>query len=281
METLVLRESDAATLAQAADDNFATHASWLLQHTPGMHVAVETDLVMADCGLPCDTFNVVCRARLDEHAAPERARAVLAHFERVQRPFSWWLGPADRPRGLGDMLSGLGLAPAESECAMAVDLAQLGPHASPPRDLEPRRVRSRDELRVLARLSAANWEPPDRHVERFYELAARAALRDDCPLWFYVGYLDGEPVATAELTVGGGVAGLYGVATLAAHRRRGFGMAMTLAALLDARTAGHRTAILQAAAAGVGVYRRVGFEPFGTVTEYKPGSAGARDAGLS
>jgi len=41
-------------------------------------------------------------------------------------------------------------------------------------------------------------------------------------------------------------------------------------ALEDARAAGLRTAVLQAAPDGVGVYRRLGFAEFGTIREYKP-----------
>jgi len=76
--------------------------------------------------------------------------------------------------------------------------------------------------------------------------------------------------ATAELTVGGGVVGLYGISTLAAYRRRGYGSALTARPLQDAREAGQHIAILQAAPDGVGVYRRLGFQEFGRIREYKP-----------
>ena len=45
---------------------------------------------------------------------------------------------------------------------------------------------------------------------------------------------------------------------------------MTLQPLLDARGHGIRTAVLQAAAAGVALYTRMGFSRFGKITEYKP-----------
>jgi hypothetical protein len=45
---------------------------------------------------------------------------------------------------------------------------------------------------------------------------------------------------------------------------------MTLRPLLDAREQGFGIGVLQAAPEGVGVYARVGFEPFGQITEYKP-----------
>ena len=65
--------------------------------------------------------------------------------------------------------------------------------------------------------------------------------------------------------------GLYNISTLANYRRLGFGTALTLRPLLDARVQGYRTAILQAqGTAGVSVYARLGFEVFGEITEYKP-----------
>jgi GNAT superfamily N-acetyltransferase len=228
-----------------------------------------------DSGLPCDTFNVVCHARLASADAPRRAREAVGHFEGNGRPFSWWVGPADRPSDLGDLLRAQGLECAETELAMAADLRSVPAEMAMPAGLRIARVRTEGQLRDFAAVTAANWAPPDPQVVRFYELAAPPLLCDESPQWLYVGYLGDMPVATAELTVGGGVVGLYGVSTLAAHRGRGLGSALTLQPLLDARQRGHHTAVLQAAAAGVGVYERLGFRAFGGVTEFKPaGSSG-------
>jgi predicted GNAT family acetyltransferase len=131
-------------------------------------------------------------------------------------------------------------------------------------------VRTHAGLQDFAHVVAANWSPPDLDVNRFYEQAAPVVLTSDSPLWFYVGYLDEIPVASSELTAAGGVVGLYSICTLVDYRKRGFGAALTLQPLLDAREAGYRTAILQASEQGARVYARVGFEPFGQVTEYKP-----------
>lgn len=101
-------------------------------------------------------------------------------------------------------------------------------------------------------------------------MTAERLLAPDAPQWFYVGYLAGQPVAASELTIGGWVVGMYNVCTLEAYRRRGFGMALTLRPLLDAREAGHGVGVLQAAEQGVGIYERIGFRSFGGITEYKP-----------
>jgi hypothetical protein len=143
-------------------------------------------------------------------------------------------------------------------------------HDLSPAGLDIRRVRTLAELEDFAPLSASNSTPSDPDVLRFYELAAPALLRPDAPQWFYVGYLAGKPVATAELVVGGGLVGLYNISTLEPYRRRGIGTATTLRPLLDAANSGSYTGILQAAAEGVSIYSRAGFQRFGDITEYKP-----------
>jgi GNAT superfamily N-acetyltransferase len=262
--------SSAAGLADAAATNLAVHVSWVHQQTPGMRAAIAPDLVVVDSGLPQDTFNVVCHARLAPHTAAARVADVVADFSHATQPFAWWLMPGDLPSDLAAILCAAGLRPAESELAMAADLAALGRIAEEPPGLQIERVRRLPQLHDFAAIVAGGWTPSDPAVLRFYELAAPALLQAEAPLWLYVGYLDGLPVATAQLTVGGGVAGLYNVITVESYRRRGIGTALTTRPLLDARAVGFTTAVLQATAAGARVYQQLGFTTFGEITEYKP-----------
>jgi GNAT superfamily N-acetyltransferase len=85
----------------------------------------------------------------------------------------------------------------------------------------------------------------------------------------FIGYLSGEPVATSLLatTPGVGLAGIYSVATRPPFRGRGLGTALTAAALSAARAQGYEIAVLEPSPMGAPVYRRMGFEPFGTYLE--------------
>ena len=226
--------------------------------------------MLVDSGLPCDTFNIVCCARLTRATAVSRIQAALAFFSSTGHPFSWWHGPSATPGQLGPLLAAAGLRSAETEHAMAATLAAQPDPPPRPSGLTVERVRTAAGLRGFASLCAANWTPPDLQVERYYGLAAPWLLREDSPQWLYLGTLDDRPVATAEVTVGGGVAGLYNIATHPALRRRGIGSAMTHEALKAARAAGHETAILQSAPSAAGMYARLGFVTFGRITEYKP-----------
>jgi ribosomal protein S18 acetylase RimI-like enzyme len=254
-------------LAQAGDANFALHATWFHRLFPGMSVRGH-GVVVASSGLPCDTFNVACHARLGDDASARRTvRGVIDFFFRDALPFSWWLSPADLPSSLGELLECEGLSREESEVAMALDLTKLEAQMDTP--LRIVRATDGEHLRDFARVVAANWTPPDQHVLEFYARVAPAALDPASPIRLFIGYAGREAVATSELTLTERTAGIYGVATLQAHRGRGYGTAMTLASLLEAREAGREIAVLQASADGLGVYRRLGFRPYGAVVEYK------------
>jgi hypothetical protein len=256
-------------LAAAADENLATHMSWLQRHTPGMQVFADEQLVVVDCGLPTDTFNTVCRARLVENTMRERILRVATHFAMVQRPFAWWVGPSDQPADLGEALAQAGFRQVESAVAMAADLRTLHPTDLAPQGLRIERATTAQQIGDFAALLVPLWTPPDEFVRQYYEATTPALLSADAPIHLYVGYLGDTPVATAELTIGGDAAGLYSVVTVEAHRRKGIGGAMTLRPLLDAREMGLKIGVLQASPEGERVYARIGFRPTGLYREYQ------------
>lgn len=257
-----------AALAEQLDQNFRVHAGWIQAQLPGMTARLDPDLALVDCGMACDTFNQVLGARLDADA-DARIQEAIAFFRAREHPFSWWTGPGDRPTDLPRRLEAAGLRAAETELAMAVRLSDVPPADTDRQDLTILRARTPRMIEEYAAILAANWAPPDPDVLEFYRQATPLLLRPDAPLRVYVGFVAGYAVTAAELCMGGGVAGLYNIATLATERGKGYGTAITRRPLHDARDEGLEVAVLQAAPDGVGIYRRLGFTEFGTVREYQ------------
>ncbi len=85
----------------------------------------------------------------------------------------------------------------------------------------------------------------------------------------YVGYVEEEPVSTAAIVVGGGALGVYNVATVPGHQRRGYGESVMRYALDAARREhGIERSILQSTPPGYRLYERMGYRTVTRVAVY-------------
>lgn len=219
-------------------------------------------------GMPTPSLNTVLLAQVEPEDVDEIIDSTRAHFEsRGVTTVSWWIQPGTQPADLGPHLVNHGLTYREGAPGMAVDLLELHEDLPTPAGLTVEPVNDTGALRQWAYTSALGFGLPETSVDPWFELLA--ALGFDLPLRNYLATLDGEPVATSQLLLGAGVAGIYVVATLPEARRQGIGAAITLAPLREARAMGYRIGILHASPKGEGVYRRLGFQEYCRMSHYQ------------
>jgi GNAT superfamily N-acetyltransferase len=250
---------DPATIATTIEENIN---AYLLSFArlPGAILHADSRSVWIDTGIPDATYNAVVSARFSRDQVDAQVASVLAHFQHVARPVTWHVGPSTTPDDLGEILLAHGLTHSEDEPGMAVQVDRIGNDFAAPPGLSIDSVR--DEADLADWVSVWLFPVPESIRQLHLDVLRLRGLGDDLPWHYYVGRLDGRPVACSELFTARGVAAVHYVVTLPKMRRRGFGAAMTLCVLHEARAIGYRVGVLTASPDGIGIYRRLGFRDY-------------------
>jgi ribosomal protein S18 acetylase RimI-like enzyme len=251
--------------AAALDANFAELIRWYASR-PGGEVLEAGDVTRCSTGLAFRSINCAVAIDLDPATADERIADVGAWFDARGLPWRWLVGSTSRPLDLGDRLLRAGYDLVGDGAGMALDLGGFEPEP-PPAGVE---IVTVDDLAGLATWADIQQRSLDLDATRTraWRDAHDRALSGEVPLRDWIAHLDGNPVAAAALFVGGGVAGIYNVATVPEARGRGIGGAITAAALAEAVVRGERTAVLGASDMGYPVYRRLGFRDVSRLRSY-------------
>ncbi|MCC7369065.1 MAG: GNAT family N-acetyltransferase [Chloroflexi bacterium] len=226
---------------------------------PSVSIRDDRELFWFLTGLPDPAFNSIMYANLPvgriEAAVAELGRLRAAH--RV--PMNWLVGPASRPLDLPRRLRAQGLAHLTDLTPMTSTLAAPLPEAERVPRLTIERVADSGALTEWIETERQGFESEPAVGAGLARLRQAMGLGPRLPMRYFLGRIDGEPVATASLLLAGGIAGIYDVSTAPDARRRGIGSAMTTAMLQEAAALGYGVAFLQPSEMGERLYRRLGF----------------------
>jgi ribosomal protein S18 acetylase RimI-like enzyme len=265
----VVDDFSLSTVLRAMETN--VQEAWLrLGRGLGAEVHDEPELLWFLSGIPFHLANGIMRAHFPPDADEEILDEQIKRLTAQGVPMAWMIGPSTRPTDLGSYLEGRGWSHEHDDEApgMAVDLHSLDEHLSLPPHLTIERVSGEETLKTWLRIMVGGSELSEEGLVLLLDVVTRHGFKYDTAVHYYLGMLDGSPVATSLLYLGGGVAGIYNVATLPSARRQGIGSALTLAPLLDARSWGYRIGTLQSTAMGLNLYRRIGFKEYCTFHAY-------------
>ena len=206
-------------------------------------------LLIAAPDVPWITGAHVTRLPADPQATLARARAFFARYR-----LPWHLTAA------GEVAEAI--APAAEAAGLTLDERRPGMLLAPLAGAVPEvpglaieQVRDPAALAVFHATSAGGFEGG----AELFPLVYQPAVLTVPDTALYVAYLDGEPVATAVRTTSYRIAGIGGVSTVPALRRRGIGEAVTWRAALDGLAEGCIASFLEATEMGFRVYARMGY----------------------
>lgn len=258
------------TVARASEENFfafwRVFARWM-----GTELHEDRKMLWTTSDLKLALCNTVARTELAEQEADAVIDRVLEQYAVRDAKVQWMSGPSTRPLDLERRLLARGFVPDGSEPGMAMELSALDEKATLPAGLEIRPVQDRAGLLTWSRVAVDVFIAPEmpplagRMLNYFetHEPEPPGVMRS------YLGYWDGQPVATSSLFPAAGVAGIYNVATVPEARGRGIAAAMTAHALRAGKALGYCVGILQASDMGYNVYRRLGMRDICRLSFYK------------
>jgi len=192
----------------------------------------------------------------------------------------WFTFPSCQPSDLGDRLRARGkVGGPDGEWLlygniggpggnwMWTDLTKLSPlHAIPslamPAAFHIKQVANQAMFDEWTAINAKGFGAAE--YSAFHAAYSRHGFGPDAQAIHFIGYLGDEPVTSATLLdlmrpeIGGSVS-VYNVSTPTAMRHRGFGSAITHAALQEAQRRGYRDTWIWASSLGKSVYSKLGF----------------------
>jgi len=264
----ILRDLSSDTSVKAAIKSNWKNYHYCLGRSPNVELSIGRYLTWLVTSIPDHFMNLVVCTSLPDEGSDELIASAIAHFNSLNVKKVTWLAEDGIPAiQIKEYFTSHGLIFDESFGAnMAADLLAMPEHLPSPDGLAIIRIEDLERLRQWTHVASIGFSLPEEFEDAWHELFVEAVF--DQPFWTYLGMLDGQPVATSQLFLSAGVAGIYNVTCLPEARGRGIGAAITQAPLLDALAIGYRVAILQASAMGYPVYRRLGFQDYGKLSVY-------------
>lgn len=270
----VMRDTSPEALVAAIEANTCdAFVRWGQALGAELHDGAEVQWFVS--GVPLQLWNGVVRARFAAGDVDAKIDTALRHFAARRAPMSWLVGPSTRPSDLGRLLEEHGLTVDTEAPGMAVDLLQTPTTALLPPGLTITEVGDGDALARWIDTFVGGNEFPEVMREQLMQLYGRRGFHRLASVRYFLGALDGRPVATSLLFLSAGVAGIYCVATVPSARGQGIGSAMTSLPLQVAHDLGYTIGVLQSSQMGLNLYRRLGFQQYCTLGLYFGGGTGA------
>jgi ribosomal protein S18 acetylase RimI-like enzyme len=259
--------SDEGLVKNAIKANWKNY-HYCLGRSPSVELSIGRYLTWLITNMPDHFMNLVVCTELPSEGIDELIASALAHFRSLNiRRLSWLAEEGVPANEIKKYLVAHGLVFDETfAIEMAANLRALPEGLPSPTGLKIIPVQEGATLRDWIHVASIGFGVPEEFEKIWGDFFMETVF--DLPFRTYLVLLNGQPVATSQLFLSAGVAGIYNVTCLPEVRGQGIGTAVVLAALRDAHAMDYRIGILQASELGYRVYRRLGFRDYGKLSVY-------------
>jgi hypothetical protein len=262
----ILKDLSEASLAKANEDNLYASTPFLY-NLPGAEVYKGNDISWCITDIPVRACNVIFKAKLELENVDGVIKSIIEKARAKNVPLRWYIGKNTEPANLGEYLVSHGFTTDGPAPMMAVELKTPKEDSRILSGLDIIEVKDINNMRIWCNVCSRGFGGTPQSATmmlRWLSLVLELGL----PMRYFLALYNGVPVATSQLLIAQGVAGIDRVATVPEARNRGIGYAITLYPLLIARDMGYRAGTIQASEMGVRVYQRMGFWKCGEITSY-------------
>lgn len=212
----------------------------------------------------------VLKTNLDPACAGEQIDAILRRAGEHEDAIDWMVWPGDGPENLGALLAERGEAGgpngewmlhgnqgSEPGTWLVIDLNALPAQVSTPDGFRVVQVRGEQQFHVWVDINARGFGGGD--YSAFHSAYLRHGFGEDAQAIHFIGYQGETPVTSSTLLIAGGSASAYNISTPEKLRCRGYGSAISLATLHEARRRGFQHSWIWSSNLGRSVYQKLGF----------------------
>ena len=219
----------------------------------------------AFAGLNDIAYNAIVRSSMSRRDLLKSINEVQSISEHLAVPVGWWIWPSTYPKNAEQILIERGFKlQQESSPWMVLKLIALPAELSMPADFSIELVHDDATLvEWLQTRHVAKGGQRDELDQDYIEFHTRERVWSGKPIQRYLGRLHGEPVATAELFISQGGAGLYSVGAIPHVAREILEQTIVHYALKQAREQGCQIATVQATQDNYAMYEHLGFHEVG------------------
>ena len=212
-------------------------------------------------------FSRIFMANFNESEMSTSIEQIVSRIKKLNISASWYITPQSCPVNLQNTLKDYGFTYKDDWNAMAIDLGNVPESFDFPEGMAIKEVLNLDELETWTDILVKSFEFHE-IVQSYKKYFINAGLERPNS-HYYLGFLNGNPIATGVLFDGEGAAGLFYIGTVPEARKQGISKAMVSYLLSTAKKKGYPISVLQASEMGYPVYKKIGFKKYYTTKIYR------------